>query len=256
MTPDHGADAGGDPADLQAKQALREEVWQALIDEDAARFPGARGRIPNFVGAEAAADRLRGLEVWRHAAVVKSNPDSPQWPVRQRALADGLVLYLAVPRLAQQQPFLRLDPAGLDVAPRAASSIKGAETHGQLVAVEDLEPVDLVVSGCVAVDRAGARLGKGGGFADLEFALAQAAGVITEDTTVVTTVHQAQIVDTGRIPMTDHDVPVDLVITPDEMVRCGRRHPRPDGIEWDQLTEEKIASIPLLQRWQQQSSTR
>ena len=255
MTSDHAANAGGDPADLQAKRALREEVWQALIDQGAARFPGARGRIPNFVGAEAAADRLRGLQVWRRAAVVKSNPDSPQWPVRQRALADGLMLYLAVPRLAKHQPFLRLDPASLAVTPRAASSIKGAKNHGQLVAVEDLEPVELVVSGCVAVDRAGARLGKGGGFADLEFAVAQAAGIITEDTTVVTTVHPAQIVDSGRIPMTDHDVPVDLVITPDEVVRCEQHHPRPDGIHWEQLTEEKIVSIPLLRRWQQ-SSTR
>ena len=39
----------------------------------------------------------------------------------------------------------------------------------------ELAPVDLVVTGCVAVGVDGARLGKGGGFADLEFALATAA---------------------------------------------------------------------------------
>jgi 5-formyltetrahydrofolate cyclo-ligase len=47
---DHSADAGGDPAVLDAKRALREEVWAALQDAGAARFPG-----PNFTGAEAAA---------------------------------------------------------------------------------------------------------------------------------------------------------------------------------------------------------
>ena len=55
----HDRDAGGDPALLAAKAALREEVWTALTDARVARFPGARNRISNFVGAEAAAERLR-----------------------------------------------------------------------------------------------------------------------------------------------------------------------------------------------------
>jgi hypothetical protein len=51
----HDHDAGGDPALLTAKAALREEVWAALSVEGVARFPAPDGRIPNFVGAEAAA---------------------------------------------------------------------------------------------------------------------------------------------------------------------------------------------------------
>ena len=46
---------------LAAKAALREEVWSAMRAAKVARFPGAAGRIPNFSGAEAAAERLRGL---------------------------------------------------------------------------------------------------------------------------------------------------------------------------------------------------
>lgn len=246
---DHAADAGGDPAVLAAKAELRVEVWDALAAAGAARFPGAHHRIPNFTGAEAAAERLRGLDVWRSARAIKANPDSPQWPVRQRALEDGLVVYMAVPRLAGEQPFLRLDPATLQVSPRAASSIKGAGQHGIPTAVEELVEVDLVVSGCVAVDRTGARLGKGGGFADLEFALAQAAGLIGPDTLVVTTVHPAQVVDPGRIPVTAHDVPLDLIVTPDEVIDCTAvRPPRPTGVRWEELTDDKVAAIPLLQR--------
>ena len=245
---DHSADAGGDPELLAAKRALREEAWTALQDAGVARFPGARHRIPNFVGAEAAADRLRGTAAWRRAATLKANPDSPQLPVRQRALDDGLVVYMAVPRLAAEDPFFRLDPRRLDVPPRKAASIKGAESAGEPVGIDDLEPVDLVVTGCVAVDTSGARLGKGGGFADLEFALAAAAGLIGPDTLVATTVHDAQVLETGRIPMTGHDVPLDLIVTPDEVIECRGSHPRPDGIDWDDLTEEKIAAIPLLTR--------
>ncbi len=44
---------------LAAKAALREQVWSAMRAAKVARFPGAVGRIPNFTGAEAAAQRLR-----------------------------------------------------------------------------------------------------------------------------------------------------------------------------------------------------
>ncbi|QBI18285.1 5-formyltetrahydrofolate cyclo-ligase [Egibacter rhizosphaerae] len=248
MSRDHDADAGGDPAVLGAKRALREEVWQALSDAGAARFPGARNRIPNFSGAEEAAQRLAALPEWDRADAVKANPDAPQRPVRARALEDGLVCYLAVPRLAGEKPFLRLDPDRLEVAPRDAASIKGGEAHGELVGVDEMEPVDLVVSGCVAVDRRGARLGKGGGFADLELALAVEAGVVTEDTVVATTVHPLQVVEADRIPLAEHDTTVDVIVTPTEVIRCPRERPRPAEIAWDALTDEKIAAIPLLRR--------
>ncbi|MBW3606290.1 MAG: 5-formyltetrahydrofolate cyclo-ligase [Actinobacteria bacterium] len=235
-------------SDDDRKRALREEVWQALRDAGVARFPGTRGRIPNFTGAESAAERLRGLDLWTTATTVKSNPDSPQWPVRQRALEDGMTVFIAVPRLREERPFLRLDPERLDVRPRAASSIKGSAEHGVPVGVDELEPVDLVVVGCVAVDRSGARLGKGGGFADLEFALASAARLIGPQTTVVTTVHPLQMVADGRIPMTGHDVPLDVIVTPDEVITCASGRERPAGILWDHLPPDKVDEIPLLRR--------
>ncbi|MDQ3894692.1 MAG: 5-formyltetrahydrofolate cyclo-ligase, partial [Actinomycetota bacterium] len=58
------------------KQAVRERVWALLEREGVARFPGARGRIPNFVGAERAAERLAELPESRAARVVKANPDA------------------------------------------------------------------------------------------------------------------------------------------------------------------------------------
>ena len=235
---------------LAAKAALRDEVWSAMRRAGAARFPGAEGRIPNFVGAEAAADRLRATGQWRKAATVKANPDSPQLPVRMRALEDGKTLFMAVPRLAADKPFLVLDPQSLPVPPRRASSIKGASSHGRPADVAELEPVDLAVVGCVAVSEDGARLGKGGGFADLEYALAWEAGLLTGATVVATTVHETQVLDAGRIPETAHDFRVDLVVTPDRVIACPRdgRRRRPPAVRWDELTDEKVASIPLLRR--------
>lgn len=244
--PRHDHDAGGDAAVLAAKADLREMVWDRLISGKASRFPGARGRIPNFVGAEAAAERFRRTGAWAAARTLKSNPDSPQWPVRQRALEDGKLVFMAVPRLAQPEPFFYLDPDDLADSPRAASSIKGASRSARTVRLEDMQPVDLVVTGCVAVDRTGARLGKGGGFSDLEYAVAWEAGLIGPATVVATTVHDIQVVDPHLIPLTEHDISLDLIVTPERIIRCESRRD-PPSVRWDELTEDKIASIPLLQ---------
>jgi 5-formyltetrahydrofolate cyclo-ligase len=246
--PRHDRDAGGPAEVLAAKAALRQEVWSEMSAARVARFPGAAGRIPNFTGAEAAAERLRATEVWQAAGTVKANPDSAQLPVRQRALEDGKTVYMAVPRLAEPEPFFALDPAHLSEPPRKAASIRGASRSARRVTLAELSPVDLVVMGSVAVGEDGARLGKGGGFADLEFALAAAAGLIGQHTASVTTVHELQVRAAGMIPLTGHDVPVDLIVTPERIIDCRPRHgPRaPAGIRWEDLTEEKIAAIPLL----------
>jgi 5-formyltetrahydrofolate cyclo-ligase len=214
----------------------------------AARFPGAEGRIPNFVGAEAAAERLRARREWRRASTLKANPDAPQLPVRQRALEDGKTVFMAVPRLAEERPFFLLDPASLPVGPRQAASISGASRFGRPVALEELEAVDLVVAGCVAVSADGARLGKGGGFSDLEYALGWELGLIGPSTVVATTVHEVQVVDAGRVPVTAHDFRLDLIATPDRVIECGRGRRRAAGVRWDELTEEKVEAIPVLRR--------
>jgi 5-formyltetrahydrofolate cyclo-ligase len=246
----HDDDAGGDRAVLAAKAVLREEIWAGLAAGGVSRFPGPDRRIPNFVGAEAAAERLRELTQWRTAATVKANPDSPQLPVRQRALEDGKTVFMAVPRLAGEAPFFRLDAARLPVRPRQAASIKGASRHGEPVTLDQLEPVDLAIVGCVAVSPEGARLGKGGGFSDLEYGLAYDAGLIDDLTVMVTTVHELQVVDSGRIPETDHDFRLDVIVTPERVINCRgtkRRDVRP-GIRWHELTDAKIDAIPVLQR--------
>jgi 5-formyltetrahydrofolate cyclo-ligase len=228
------------------KQTLRERGWAAIRDAGAARFPGVEGRIPNFVGAERAAERLASTPEWNSTSVLKCNPDSPQLPVRKRALAEGKTVYMAVPRLAEPKPFWRLDPDELDVSPHQAASIKGAARYGRPVALGEMERIDLIVCGSVAVERAGARLGKGGGYSDLEFAIATEAGLVDDDTVIATTVHSSQIFDDGTIPVTEHDFPVDLIVTPDEVIRTGTELPRPSGVLESHLEAAKREEIPVL----------
>jgi 5-formyltetrahydrofolate cyclo-ligase len=251
----HDRDAGGPPELLRRKAALREQVWDAMSVKGIARFPSPTNRIPNFVGAEGAARALAETDEWQRARTLKANPDSPQLPVRVRALQDGKLVYMAVPRLAEAEPFFVLDPDHLADPPARAASIKGAGRSARTTTIEAMTPVDLVVAGCVAVDEQGARLGKGGGFSDLEFALAAAAGLVDARTVVVTTVHDVQVLDAGTIPTVAHDIHVDLVVTPTRTLRCARpkRYELP-RLDWNDLTAEKIAAIPVLGRLREAAS--
>lgn len=227
----------------RAKQAVRDRTWRRLIDGGGA--PGdSYGKIPGFYGNEAAAQRLAELDVWQRAETVKANPDWAQLPVRRRALEDGKLLYMAVPRMASLEPFYELDPEKLTISVADAADKRGAARVGRRLGVEGMRPVDVVVCGSVAVDRTGARIGKGAGYSDLEVALLIEAGLVTDDTVIVAPVHGLQVVEED-IPETEHDFSVDYIVTPHEVIPCGNRR-RPRGLVWDDLTAEKIAAIPAL----------
>ena len=229
------------------KQEIREAVWTLLQSEGMARFPGARGRIPNFKGAEQCAIQVAEIEVWQAARTIKANPDSPQRAIRHLALKQGKTIYMAVPRLREEKCFVELDPKRLGKNLYAASSIKGAFEFGRQVSVSQMKPVDLIICGSVAVRRDGARVGKGGGYSDLEYAIAIELGIITPETPIITTVHPLQIV-IEEITLKPHDIPVDFIVTPLKSIATKTRLSRPRGIYWDYLDEEKIAAIPLLKK--------
>lgn len=65
-----------------------------------------------------------------------------------------------------------------------------------------------------------------------------------DETVIVAPVHQLQVID-EEIPETAHDLSVDLIVTPDEVIQCPNRR-RPRGLIWNDLTAEKIEAIPVL----------
>ncbi len=230
-----------------AKAEARELVWRTMKRRGVSRFPGTTGRIPNFVGAERAALHLQRLTAWRRARVVKINPDAPQLPVRRLALREGKVVYVAVPRLRALDCFLELDPARLGRHLLQAASINGAETFGRPIRLEAVPPIELIVCGAVAVNGQGARVGKGGGFADLEYALLAETGKVGARTPIVTTVHPVQVLPQA-LEMCAHDIPLDVAVTPDGPLAFTAAFPRPRGLYREALAPEKIAEIPVLRR--------
>jgi len=228
------------------KQALRERVWDDLEESGEARFPfPPHGRIPNFAGASEAADRLTATAEWQAAETVKTNPDAPQLPVRRAALRAGKTVYVAVPRLRDEDPFRRLDPDAIDDVD-AATTVSGIDEYGDPVGPGAMERIDLIVSGSVAVNETGARVGKGEGYSDLEFAVLRGFDLVDDGTTTATTVHERQVVNDVPSPAA-HDVPMDLVVTPARVVRTDAGA-KPSGIAWDELDDERIDEMPVLRR--------
>lgn len=232
----------------RSKEQVRRAVWKAMDREGVSRFPGAEGRIPNFAGAKLAADRLASHRTWKRARTIKANPDSPQTHARRHALEEGKTLVMAVPRLRDPHPFRLLDPRKLNEEQlREAATIKGALKHGRVVADDELPEIDVVLCGTVAANLKGARVGKGGGFSDIEYGLLIEAGKIDDHTAVATTCHPLQIVR-ENLMMTEHDLPVDLIATPRAVIEVEVGHERPRGILWNHLQPPQIHEIPILER--------
>lgn len=220
------------------KEQIRNRIWSLLEQLNVATFPRpVYGRIPNFKGAEVAARKVIALKEWQKACVVKANPDAPQYHLRLLALQEGKLLIMASPKL--RAGFIIIDPVGIPPGKLyQAATISGAFRHGKMIRLSDIPVIDVVVTGCVAVDLQGVRLGKGGGFAELEYGILRELGAIDAQTPIVTTIHDLQVIEES-IPLEVHDLIVDYYATPTRLVKVesSTKH-RPKGIYWELLTPE------------------
>ena len=116
--------------------------------------------------------------------------------------------------------------------------------------------MDLIVVGCVAVTRNGGRIGKGGGFADLELGIFRELGLVPPTTPILTTVHGLQVVDDRRVLMIAHDSPLDWIITPDEVIETRTTYPQPHGVDWESVQADQYRDIPFLVELRQELDRR
>ena len=243
------------------KWTIRKRIWDLLEAENIARPPRpVHHRIPNFDGAEVAAERLAELPEFEQAQCVKVNPDTPQKAVRYRVLEEGKTLLTPQPRLRTGFfSTLKADALPPDVTISDVVVSKGVAKHGTPVTLHDEYTVDLVVVGSTAVcPNTGARVGKGEGFAELEWGILSLQGNLdASKCLVVTTVHDEQVVeDMPEDQLTKHDVPVDIIVTPTRTIRVPNRAPKPSGVYWDLLSPQKLAQIKVLRDLKQEIEER
>ncbi len=227
------------------KQEIRERIWKLLEDKNIATFPRpVYGRIPNFKGAERAAEMLAKTKEFQTARIIKVNPDSPQRPVRELALRMGKIVIVPTPRLRGE--FFLLDPKKITDY-KYASTIQGFTKLGERIDIFNISKIDMIVAGSVAVTLTGERIGKGEGYSELEFAMLRELGKVDENVPIATTVHEAQIVD--YIPHEVYDLTLDIIATPERVIYTNRSRGRPKGIYLEYLSREKIEETPFLKQF-------
>lgn len=232
------------------KAAIRDVIWKYIEENDLADFPRpVTRRIPNVKGAATAAEMIPTMEQFKKAHTIKINPDKPQEQARYLTIDAGKTLLVPTPRL-RTGLFNRIEPpadASKEIL-RICSTSQGVREYSKPISLEDKVKVDLVIVGSVAVSKSGLRIGKGEGFADLEWAMMTAMGAVNKDTVVITTVHDCQIVDIPEKLIEDHDLTVDYIVTQTEIIDCKNSRPKPTGIIWSKLEPVKLRRIPILRK--------
>ncbi|XP_039744665.1 methenyltetrahydrofolate synthase domain-containing protein isoform X4 [Pteropus medius] len=219
-----------------------------MESQNLADFPRpVHHRIPNFKGAPHAAEHFPRLQAFKVARTIKVNPDAPQKNARFFVLDSKKTLLVPTPRL-RTGLFNRITPppgATKDMLRKCATS-EGVKNYSVPVGLDSRVLVDLVVVGSVAVSEKGWRLGKGEGYADLEYAMMVSMGAVSQETPVVTIVHDCQVIDIPEALLEDHDLTVDYILTPTRVIATGCERPKPTGITWSKISCEVMGKIPVL----------
>ncbi len=202
---------------FMSKQEIRQAVWISMEVNNLVIFPRpCHGRIPNFIGSRSAAEKLKTLPEWKKARVIFSAPDSCLHPARAEALKEGKALLVAAPRM---KGFYLIKDIPQEKA-FEASSIKGFSKYGKPVEIKShLEKVDLYLTGAVAVDKKGNRIGKGTGYGDREDEILSEAGLMDEKTPRIALIHEAQVFEDFSSLMDKKDRRVQTIVSPKEIYR-------------------------------------
>ena len=237
------------------KDTLRKRIWDLMEEKDYVKdYPRpCHNKIPHFKRCSQAAEKLSKLQEFRKAKCIKINPSMAQMHLRFLTLKYNKMLLVPSPAL-ETVLFYKLDPSGFSHfwQYKRGSSKAGAAELGEPVTLDSKLQIDLVVVASVVCSRNGVRLGKGMGFAEIEWGILVEMGAVTKDTIVATSVHDSQVVAESDLPvscLSKHDLPVDIIVTPSKIINVRKRLTKPlGGIYWDLITEERLEQIPILRQ--------
>ncbi|CAF4647902.1 unnamed protein product [Rotaria socialis] len=234
------------------KARARQLIWDLMATKTEVRFPlPVHGRIPNFRYCEVAAENVTSLDCFKRAHVIKINPSLAQESLRYLALVYNKILLTPTPSL-DSALFYKLEPKFLRRHQLEWAATKaGAAELGTVIQLQALKQihVDLIIVASVVVDPiTGARIGKGKGYGDLEYAIMSQMGCVSNKTIVMTTCHESQLInDIPNHIMEQHDLPVDIIVTPKRYIYTKRLFQRPKRVYWNKLDADMMINIPVLQ---------
>nr|XP_009681190.1 PREDICTED: methenyltetrahydrofolate synthase domain-containing protein [Struthio camelus australis] len=198
-------------------------------------------------GSHQACCAIKGLDVFSRAREIKVDPDKPLEGVRLAALQARKTLLVPTPRLRTGLFNKIVPPSGATKEIlRICATSQGVKEYSVPIGLDGKARVDLVVVGSVAVSEKGWRIGKGEGYADMEYAMMVSMGAVQKDTPVITIVHDCQVVDIAEELLDDHDLTVDYILTPTRTIKTDCKRLKPQGIIWHKVSYEMLGKIPIL----------
>ncbi|KAH8344494.1 hypothetical protein KR084_011602 [Drosophila pseudotakahashii] len=233
------------------KRSLRVQTWKKIQEGKVGiGFNNIFNRIPSFVDADKAAALLINEEEFKKAQHIKVNIDRALHEFKEQALLADKSVYLPSTRDSSAL-CLKVDvPAdATEEQKKEALRVQDIQKFRTEIGLDSGLKLDIVVIGSVVVSRDGYRIGRGNGFADLDIGLLIELGAITPQTVIVTIVHDVQVVDALPLNLFQkYDTPVDIIVTPSEVIRVAKRLPRPNGVFWELLSDRRLKILPVLQQ--------
>ena len=160
-------------------------------------------------------DWYRGLDVQQRptgkgAMTIKFGTEPDTDPVMHALHADGVEIWVPISNADRSMSWVRWSP---DVAMEKSKLGPIQEPVGERFGPQAVADADVVIVPALAVDSAGFRLGKGGGYYDR---FLEVLPKLTDQLPfLVTPVFDYEFVDAdaGAFPVEDHDLPVQAVVT-------------------------------------------
>ena len=207
--------------------------------------------IADYEGSDAGAELLAGLDAYRDAKVLFVTPDNNLEFFRERVIRDGKTMIMT--NYGISRGFFIIRPGDVpEGKEELASTLDGVQrfwTHRTLAQLADeVELVDLLISGASAITPSGIRFGKGHGYFDLEWAMFYTKGLVDPERSVVVAVgHDCQVVDVP-VAVRPYDTAIDIIVTPTQVIETRNEFAKPTGgVFWYLLEPDMLGRIPPLQ---------
>ncbi len=203
------------------------------------------GCAPPPTSAGKIAERLRRRPEYRVAKTIFMMPSPLLFQARINCLLDGKVLVMPSPAL--KLGFYRVKPFAIPFPDLAyGTSLKGITLFGKKLRPKQMQnsDIDLALTGCMAIDQKGRRLGEGTGFFDLSMGLLATLGGVN-DKTAVGCVAGAEQMSEVDLPCDPWDVGVDFLLFQDQELNFERNEPLP-AVDWQVLAKKQIRKIEPL----------
>ena len=197
------------------------------------------------------AEMLRRQDLYRQARSVFATPAGLLHQIRLNCLLDNKQLVMPSPGL--KDGFFRIKPHTVPFRQLGmAMTESGLRRFGRRLEPGEKLAIDLLLTGALAVDREGGRLGNGTGYFGLSCAMLSANGWLADDPRILAVVDQRQQV-TEPLPREPWDVAMTGVVTVEGCCRFGDHGRKEYPIFWQQLAAGRIKKITPL--WQLRHKT-